>query len=91
MLSRAVALEWAAAGVRVNAVGPGPIQTSMTLPIPEANPALRAQWESRVPLGRLGEPEDIADACLFLVSPAARWISGQNLAVDGGMLATRIY
>ena len=45
----------------------------------------------KVPLGRLGEPEDIADACLFLASPAARWISGQNLAVDGGVLATRIY
>ena len=45
----------------------------------------------RAPLGRLGEPEDIADACLFLASPAARWISGQNLAVDGGVLAARPY
>ena len=44
-----------------------------------------------VPLGRLGEPEDIADACLFLASPAARWITGQNLVVDGGVLAARPY
>ena len=44
-----------------------------------------------VPLGRLGEPDDIADACLFLASPAARWITGQNLVVDGGILSTRIY
>ena len=49
------------------------------------------RWLGKVPLGRLGEPEDIADACLFLASPAARGISGQDLAVDGGVLATRIY
>jgi NAD(P)-dependent dehydrogenase (short-subunit alcohol dehydrogenase family) len=46
-----------------------------------------ARWEGRAPLSRLGMPEDVADACLFLASPAARWITGHNLLVDGGMLA----
>ena len=45
------------------------------------------RWRARAPLGRLGTPKDVADAVLFLLSPAARWISGTNLVVDGGMSA----
>jgi len=45
------------------------------------------RWLDRAPLGRLGTPNDVADAVLFLLSPAARWISGANLVVDGGMSA----
>jgi NAD(P)-dependent dehydrogenase (short-subunit alcohol dehydrogenase family) len=44
-----------------------------------------------VPLGRLGQPDDVADACLFLASPAARWITGAELIVDGGVLAHTVY
>ena len=49
------------------------------------------RWESTAPLKRMGEPEDVADACLFFASPAARWITGQNLVLDGGVLCSMIY
>jgi NAD(P)-dependent dehydrogenase (short-subunit alcohol dehydrogenase family) len=86
MLSRALALEWASRGVRVNAVGPGPIQTPMTLPILAANPALRAQWEARVPMGRLGSPQDLVGMFVYLASDAAAWVTGQVFYVEGGWL-----
>ncbi len=86
--TRSAAQELGPFGIRVNSVSPGLIHKAG---IEKAWPEGVERWQSRAPLGRLGEPEDIADACLFLASPAARWISGQNLAVDGGVLATRIY
>ncbi len=86
--TRSAAQELGPYKVRVNSVSPGLIHKDG---IEEAWPEGVERWLARVPLGRLGEPEDIADACLFLASPASRWISGQNLAVDGGVLATRIY
>jgi NAD(P)-dependent dehydrogenase (short-subunit alcohol dehydrogenase family) len=86
--TRSAAQELGPFGIRVNAVSPGLINKPGLV---KAWPEGVGRWRSRAPLGRLGEPEDVADACLFLASPAARWISGQNLAVDGGMLATRIY
>ena len=86
MLTRALALEWAARGVRVNAVGPGPIETPMTLPILEADPSLRARWEARVPLGRLGEPRDLAGIFVYLASDAAAWVTGQVFYIEGGWL-----
>ena len=70
----------------MNAVGPGPIQTPMTLPILEANPALRAQWEARVPLGRLGEPRDLIGMFVYLASDASAWVTGQVFYVEGGWL-----
>jgi NAD(P)-dependent dehydrogenase (short-subunit alcohol dehydrogenase family) len=84
MLSRAAALELGAAGIRVNCVSPGLIDREGL-----ANdwPDGVARWHARAPLGRLGTPKDVADAVLFLLSPAARWISGTNLVVDGGMSA----
>jgi NAD(P)-dependent dehydrogenase (short-subunit alcohol dehydrogenase family) len=86
--TRSAAQELGPFGIRVNSVSPGLVhRTGIEKTWPEGV----ERWQSRAPLGRLGEPEDIADACLFLASPAARWISGQNLAVDGGILATRIY
>ncbi len=86
--TRSCAQELGPFGIRVNAVSPGLIHKAG---IEEAWPDGVERWLSRVPLGRLGEPEDIADACLFLASPAARWITGQNLVVDGGILAARPY
>ena len=88
VFTRSAAQELGPYGIRVNSVSPGLIHKDG---IEEAWPEGVERWLGKVPLGRLGEPEDIADACLFLASPAARWISGQNLAVDGGVLATRIY
>lgn len=80
--TRSAALELAGHGIRVNAVAPGLI----------GRPGLEADWPDgvgrwleRVPLRRLGTPEDIADACLFLASPLARWITGVTITVDGGV------
>ncbi|CAI0908436.1 Diacetyl reductase [(S)-acetoin forming] [Serratia entomophila] len=81
---RAAALELAAAGIRVNGVEPGMIRTPAMANLggAEVNRAIAAA----VPLGRLGEPEDIAAAMVFLASPAAAYITGQTLVVDGGAL-----
>jgi NAD(P)-dependent dehydrogenase (short-subunit alcohol dehydrogenase family) len=86
MLTQCLALEWASAGVRVNAVGPGPIKTPMTTPILEADPAVRARWESRVPLGRIGEPADLVGMFVYLASDASSWVTGQVFYVEGGWL-----
>jgi NAD(P)-dependent dehydrogenase (short-subunit alcohol dehydrogenase family) len=75
-------------GIRVNAVSPGLIgRPTLAQDWPDGV----ARWMAKVPLGRLGEPNDIADACLFLASAGSRWITGQHLIVDGGMDSTAIY
>ena len=80
--TKSAARELASRGVTVNAVAPGFIETAMTAKIsPEAREALLKQ----IPLGSLGQTEDIAHAALFLASPGARYITGQVLPVDGGM------
>ena len=84
MLSRAAALELGAAGIRINCVSPGLIDKQG---LADEWPDGVARWRDRAPLGRLGTPKDVADAVLFLLSPAARWISGANLVVDGGLSA----
>ena len=84
MFSRAAALEYGPRGIRVNSVSPGLIDRNG---LAEDWPDGVARWQGRVPLGRLGTAKDVADAVLFLLSPAARWISGTNLVVDGGMSA----
>ncbi|MGB5345995.1 MAG: glucose 1-dehydrogenase [Woeseia sp.] len=88
MLTRSAAQELGSFGIRVNAVSPGVINRRG---IREQWPDGVNRWEARAPLGRMGEPEDVADACLFMASDASRWISGHNLVVDGGMLANSIY
>jgi NAD(P)-dependent dehydrogenase (short-subunit alcohol dehydrogenase family) len=82
MMTRAMALEFGPQGTRVNAVSPGLVDRNG---LQEEWPEGVAKWERNAPLGRLGLPGDVADAVLFLLSPAARWISGANLVVDGGM------
>jgi glucose 1-dehydrogenase/3-oxoacyl-[acyl-carrier protein] reductase len=88
MFTRAAALELAPWNIRVNCVSPGLIGRPG---IEEQWPDGVARWQAKAPLKRLGQPEDVADACLFLASSAARWITGQNLVVDGGVSATAIY
>ena len=85
-LTRALALEWAADNVRVNAVAPTFVRTDLTIPI-FSNPELLAAVMRHTPLGRLPEVEDIAAAVLYLCSPAARCITGITLPVDSGYLA----
>lgn len=86
MHTRAAALELGPRGIRVNAVSPGLIGRPG---IEEAWPEGVEGWLRVVPLGRLGTAEDVADACLFLASDGARWITGANLVVDGGGVIAR--
>jgi NAD(P)-dependent dehydrogenase (short-subunit alcohol dehydrogenase family) len=88
MYTRAAAGELGRHGIRVNAVAPGLIWKD---DIEQTWPDGVARWRRAAPLGRLGTPEDVADACLFLVSPAARWITGASLTVDGGVMTHQIY
>jgi NAD(P)-dependent dehydrogenase (short-subunit alcohol dehydrogenase family) len=84
MFTRSCALEYGADHIRVNAVSPGLIdREGLAADWPDGV----GRWQDRAPLRRIGLPNDVADAVLFLLSPAARWISGANLVVDGGMSA----
>jgi len=85
-LSRAVAREWGPRGVRVNCLGPGWIATELSRPLMQSQ-EFSAETLNQVPLGRWGTPEDVAEAAAFLVSDAARYITGTTLYVDGGLLA----
>jgi len=86
-LTRSLAVEWAEHGVRVNAISPGHIATAIVKKQWEAEPELREFFLSRTPLGRLGTPEDLVGAVLFLASPASGMVTGQVIAVDGGYVA----
>ncbi|GAY08332.1 SDR family NAD(P)-dependent oxidoreductase [Pseudonocardia sp. N23] len=83
-LTEQMALEWAAAGVRVNCVAPGLINAGMSDAI-YADPEIRRLRQGQVPLGELGTAEQVADAVMFLASPGAAYITGQTVAVDGGI------
>ncbi|WP_031070152.1 SDR family NAD(P)-dependent oxidoreductase [Streptomyces sp. NRRL WC-3742] len=82
MFTRHLALEVAGRGVRVNAIAPGAVRTEITAE--RMPPEVQAAVAAAHPLGRLGEPEDIAEATLFLASDASSWITGQTLDVSGG-------
>jgi NAD(P)-dependent dehydrogenase (short-subunit alcohol dehydrogenase family) len=86
MLTKCMAVEWAPLNVNVNAVGPGLTKTAFSQPI-WSNPSLEQMITSRVPKGRLAEPEEIVGAVLFLCSENASFITGEAIYVDGGALA----
>jgi len=86
-MTRSLAGEWARLGVRVNCIAPGYIAAPMSDALFEGNEALQAAALSRVPMGRMGRPEDIAQTALFLCSPMAAYITGTVFPVDGGWSA----
>ena len=88
-LTHHLAVEWAARGIRVNAVAPGTIRTDAVVSLLETpeGQAYVEEIEGRHPIGRLGEPREVAEAIAFLASDAASFITGAVLPVDGGYLA----
>jgi len=90
-LTRDLALEWGAANIRVNSVVPGPTENTEGMRrLAPSDPQIQAEMKKHVPLGRWGSIEEISDAVLFLVSPAASYITATTLIVDGGTsLVTR--
>jgi NAD(P)-dependent dehydrogenase (short-subunit alcohol dehydrogenase family) len=85
-LTKAMAVELAPQGIRVNSVAPTFIETPMTQPM-LANPEFRSFVDRMIPLGRIGKPDDVAAAVLYLASPAANMVTGTSLLVDGGWTA----
>lgn len=86
MLTKSFACEWASAGVRVNAVAPGYIATEMTA-VGRANKEWYRCWTDMTPMGRCGEPSEVASVVLFLASDAASYVTGCVLSIDGGYTA----
>jgi len=84
MLSRSLAVEWAQYGIRVNSISPGYIKTEMTM---SSMTRLFPMWESLTPMGRLGEPEELRAAMLYLASDGSSYVTGHDLVVDGGYTA----
>jgi NAD(P)-dependent dehydrogenase (short-subunit alcohol dehydrogenase family) len=84
MMTRVLAVEWGAEGVRVNSVAPGPIDATEGMRRLAPTESLRREVVDRVPLGRLGTPEEVAELALFLVSPAAAFLTGAVFVCDGG-------
>ena len=85
-LTRVLAFEWAQYGIRVNAIGPTFIETELSAPF-WRDEAFKADVLSRIPLGYIGKPEDVAGAAIYLASPAADLVTGHTLLVDGGWTA----
>ena len=85
-LTKALALEYAQAGIRINSVMPGPIDTPMMNKAAESMPGLEEQFTNMVPMKRVGKPEEIAETVFWLFSDASSYVTGTSFPVDGGML-----
>jgi NAD(P)-dependent dehydrogenase (short-subunit alcohol dehydrogenase family) len=90
MLVRSLAVTLAEDGIRVNGIGPGLVKTRLNDYASSSDPELQELMRSQIPLGRIGEPDDIAGAAVFLASPMAHYITGHMLYVDGGIIAQQM-
>ncbi|WP_200330009.1 SDR family oxidoreductase [Leucobacter sp. L43] len=86
-LTKSLAVEWAAAGIRVNAISPGYFLSDMTKQFTESNPELAAEWTSRIPIGRMGDPSDLHGLVAYLASDASSYLTAQSIVIDGGYTA----
>jgi NAD(P)-dependent dehydrogenase (short-subunit alcohol dehydrogenase family) len=84
-LTRTAALEYAKQGIRVNAINPGTIETQIAHDVVNGNPEAFAEMVGKIPMGRIGRPDEIAAAVLWLCSEGASYVLGQALTVDGGL------
>ncbi|KAA8647106.1 hypothetical protein EYZ11_012187 [Aspergillus tanneri] len=87
-LAASLAVEWAGHQIRVNCISPGYMLTALTRKILDENPELRDKWISLIPAGKMGTPEDLMGPVTFLLSDAAKYITGADLRVDGGYTLT---
>lgn len=86
-MAASLAVEWAKNGIRVNALSPGYMLTKLTKTVLEHDQERKRIWENLTPLGRMGDPEDLAGAIVFLASDASKFMTGTELLVDGGYCA----
>jgi len=86
-MTQTLAMELGQSGIRVNAIAPGWVRTKLASPVID-NDEFRTTVEQRTPLGRVGEPEEIAAGALYLASDAAAYVTGQTLVIDGGLTIT---
>ncbi|KAK7038114.1 NAD-P-binding protein [Favolaschia claudopus] len=87
-MASSLAVEWAKEGVRVNVLSPGYMLTKLTRTILSHNQELKKTWESLTPMGKMGDPEDLAGAIVFLSSDASKFMTGSEIRVDGGYCCT---
>lgn len=87
-LAASLAVEWAQHDIRVNCISPGYMLTALTKKILAENPDLHKKWTSLIPQGKMGAPEDLMGAVVFLLSDASRYVTGADLRVDGGYTLT---
>ena len=85
-LTRTLAIEWAGDNITVNAISPGPILTEMIKPVAD-DPVRYREFCAKIPLGRFGQPHEVATSCLFLASPASSYVTGADIVVDGGWMS----
>jgi NAD(P)-dependent dehydrogenase (short-subunit alcohol dehydrogenase family) len=87
MLTKALAVEWAPIGIRVNAIAPGYMLSEMTRQFTTANPELAERWRNMIPAGRMGEPADLEALVVFLCSTRSSYLLGQSIVIDGAYTA----
>jgi NAD(P)-dependent dehydrogenase (short-subunit alcohol dehydrogenase family) len=87
MVTKALAVEWASLGIRVNAIAPGYMLSDMTRQFTEENPELAQLWSSMIPAGRMGDPTDLDGLVTLLCSSASSYLTGQTIVIDGGYTA----